>query len=895
MTKFTVADISHMLKMWDPKLNTEKPEKVSANCTEKKHWRCPDCGYAWKTSPKARYRGSGKCPCHESNKVIRKGVNDILTVVEGLGAFLDENNDFDEIFRQGIDSSMLVNLKCNECGRTWNTMLKSQVKKDGNGGYVATGCPHYNTVKRKKSDVPFCSETDELMRFWDDNNSLDPAKTKSNSNEKAHFICKNCGYDWTTEIRSQLRGTGKCKCCELQQVTRKGFTDVFTLIPESKKYFNFDKNKDIDIYSISLRNSEILIDWKCPDCKREWRSPLASRIKGKKGTYSFTGCQDCYFHDKDRITPVSSIPKLIKYWDFKKNKNIDVNLTSAYEDISANWRCKECGYEWIANIRSRTNSNGTCPFCEGKQKPVMTGKNDVLTLCPELVQIYDFDHNARNGIDIYKEGVNSKAIAHFKCKKCGHEWDSPICNRVKKNEDGTYRLVDCSACSHGLFRKIPYSVEFPLLAKMYREDLNNISLDSIRGLKAISHTYYHWDCPTCGETFESTLNAMKDSHISSTHGCPYCSRIKLRKGESFAELHPELMDEYAPDNLINPYNVFPNSKEAVEWICKECEYHWTATFALRHVGNGNCPVCNRTALIPDKNSFAAVYPDYIKYWSISNNRKTDEVFYNSTEWFRFICPTCNGEHGAFISDFLSNNSCPYCKGIRLSPNINSLKVIYPDIARRWSPNNSLGPEMVLPTSTEWIKWVCDTCACEYSSPVRNVVNGTDDCPYCNGKRAIPGKTSLKALYPDIAKLLSPNDGHDIDFIVPTTQTSYIWKCPKCNYDYNASVYDMIHGYTCPYCNDRQLMLGYNSFADKHPDLFMEMDQIANYLLPKSPYDVLDSSNYKFWFTCKNNPKHKYPMSPRTRLMFQKRNREPCLYCRGQRRKLNHFISYNKKP
>ena len=83
---------------------------------------------------------------------------------------------------------------------------------------------------------------------------------------------------------------------------------------------------------------------------------------------------------------------------------------------------------------------------------------------------------------------------------------------------------------------------------------------------------------------------------------------------------------------------------------------------------------------------------------------------------------------------------------------------------------------------------------------------------------------------------------------------------------------MINGYTCPYCNDRQLMPGYNSFANKYPDLYREMDEIANYLLPISPFDVLDTSDYKFWFICKNDPTHKYPMSPRTRLMFQKRNR-----------------------
>lgn len=153
---------------------------------------------------------------------------------------------------------------------------------------------------------------------------------------------------------------------------------------------------------------------------------------------------------------------------------------------------------------------------------------------------------------------------------------------------------------------------------------------------------------------------------------------------------------------------------------------------------------------------------------------------------------------------------------------------------------------------------------------------------------------IQALYPNIAALLSPNDGHDPDQMLPESNTLHIWKCSECNYDYNASTYEMINGYTCPYCNDRILMPGFNSFGDKHPDLVAEMNEVANYLLPKTPYEVLDSSTSKFWFDCKNDTKHKYLMSPRTRLLFQKRHREPCLYCRGYRRKLNLFVLY-KKP
>ena len=103
---------------------------------------------------------------------------------------------------------------------------------------------------------------------------------------------------------------------------------------------------------------------------------------------------------------------------------------------------------------------------------------------------------------------------------------------------------------------------------------------------------------------------------------------------------------------------------------------------------------------------------------------------------------------------------------------------------------------------------------------------------------------------------------------------------------------MVNGVTK--CRGTKILAGFNSFAHNHPELLDELDEIDNYLLPVTPDEVSDESSQKFWWTCKKNTKHKYPMSPKTRLMFQKRNREPCLYCRGQRRKLNHFVEYNPK-
>ena len=250
-------------------------------------------------------------------------------------------------------------------------------------------------------------------------------------------------------------------------------------------------------------------------------------------------------------------------------------------------------------------------------------------------------------------------------------------------------------------------------------------------------------------------------------------------------------------------------------------------------------------------------------------------------------------YGAEIKDMISGDvSCPYCRGIRLNPETNSLKILYPNIAQRWSKNNAIESNMVLPTAGKPYKWICDTCHGEYTSLVKDVVAGADECPYCKGTKVLAGFNSLKAKNPELAKQISPLNAVDADHVLPSKQSVQLWRCPDCGGDYTSTTLDMENGYTCPYCNDRLLLKGFNSFGDKHPDLLEEMDEIANYLLPYTEFDVLDTSDKKFWWTCPKNPKHKYSMSPKTRLLFQKRNRESCLYCRGQRRKLNHFVEYN---
>ena len=66
--------------------------------------------------------------------------------------------------------------------------------------------------------------------------------------------------------------------------------------------------------------------WKCPDCGYEWNSTISSRLDRKEGKIIVRQCQNCYYNDPSRITPVASMPKLMRFWDFKENNMVLIQI-----------------------------------------------------------------------------------------------------------------------------------------------------------------------------------------------------------------------------------------------------------------------------------------------------------------------------------------------------------------------------------------------------------------------------------------------------------------------------------------------------------------------------------------------------------------------------------------
>jgi hypothetical protein len=107
---------------------------------------------------------------------------------------------------------------------------------------------------------------------------------------------------------------------------------------------------------------------------------------------------------------------------------------------------------------------------------------------------------------------------------------------------------------------------------------------------------------------------------------------------------------------------------------------------------------------------------------------------------------------ATINNRARNGSgCPYCGGSRATPGESDLATLHPDLAAEWDyeRNGKLTPETIGARTTKRVWWA-GRCGHNWQSAIANRTKGGTGCPYCAGKRALPGVTDLATLRPDLA-------------------------------------------------------------------------------------------------------------------------------------------------
>lgn len=331
--------------------------------------------------------------------------------------------------------------------------------------------------------------------------------------------------------------------------------------------------------------------------------------------------------------------------------------------------------------------------------------------------------------------------------------------------------------------------------------------------------------------------------------------------------------DYEKNGKLQPRNFLSMSNKHIWWKCS-LGHSWKAPISRRNAGS-SCPYCNNNKVLAGFNDIAAIHPQLVTEWDyIKNNGLRPEDFVagsNKKAWW--ICDLGHSWRSVISSRTAQGCGCPYCANLKALKGFNDLLSAEPELCLQWDyeKNAPLRPDEITAESNKKVWWVCDNGhSWETSIHVRRI---GCECPYCIGRRAIPGETDLKTLKPDVAAEWNYEKNGDLrpeNFTVYSNKYVW-WKC-SLGHNWRTAISHRSTGKDCPYCKGRKVWKGFNDLSTTHPRLASEWDYNKNKGLYPEQFSA--GSNKRFWWRCKRG--HCWNMGISTRI------RTSCPYCSNKR-------------
>jgi hypothetical protein len=266
-------------------------------------------------------------------------------------------------------------------------------------------------------------------------------------------------------------------------------------------------------------------------------------------------------------------PSLAAQWDFSKNSNIDINVTSPNSHKKAWWQCS-LGHSWEAQIKSRHQRGLGCPICS--RSKVAVGINDFLTTHPIIAGDWHPTKNGNRKPNNYLSGSNAKV---WWLGSCGHEWESKITSRTLGG--------GCLICSGRLVISgiNDLATLKPDIAQEWHPTKNKGLLASDVTVSSARKVW--WQC-SLGHEWLSPPHWR----ASGSNNCPYCSNALVLSGYNDLASHfPKLSKEWVSElNEKTPFEVSTGSGYKAWWECDE-KHRWLATVNDRVGRKRGCPQC----------------------------------------------------------------------------------------------------------------------------------------------------------------------------------------------------------------------------------------------------------------------------------------------------------------
>lgn len=437
---------------------------------------------------------------------------------------------------------------------------------------------------------------------------------------------------------------------------------------------------------------------------------------------------------------------------------------------------------------------------------------------------------------------------------CGHEWSASVNRRAKG--------AGCPYCAGKAtlpgFNDLATAA--PEAAKDWDWEHNgDLRPDTI---SRSSKKRVWWIGEQCGHRWEGAV-----LNRASGRGCPYCSGNKVLKGvNDLGTLAPGTSADWDHESNggITPSEVHLHSNQPYWWQGAKCGHRWQTTPAHRARGQA-CPYCSGRRVLAGFNDLATLRPEVAASWHPTKNGDLTPadvtVSVGSKAWW--ICEFSH-EWQSVIANRSKGVGCPACDGKLTVRGETDLLTMRPDVAAEWDyeKNTHLRPEEVNPYSGKNVWWVGNECGHSWRSPVAFRSGVSLKCPYCIGKRVLPGFNDLSTTFPEVARQWDSAMNRDLQ---PTEVTagsnkSIWWRCEK-GHQWRAAPATRSRGVGCPYCGGFFVISGENDLETLNPVLAAQWHPTKNDGL--TPRAVKVKSNKRVWWVCEEGHEWRVSISDRS--------------------------------
>lgn len=531
-----------LAKEWHPTKNGNlKPSDVFKGGKYKYWWICSE-GHSFQKRLYEKKLGNG-CP-YCSSKKIKIGFNDLASKYPELVS--EWNTEKNELKPTdfSVGSNKKVWWKCRE-GHEWESTIysrtlgktscqecrkieKQQIKKNRKRIYKVK-----ITRKRKINE--------NLLNEWNYNKNIgiDPLDLKIPKMTKVWWSCEK-GHEWKTSISSREKGS-KCYICTEYKIM-KGYTDLLTLMPEMKKQWDFEKNNNVDIYTVGPKSKKT-VWWKC-DGGHRWKETIVSRCKNKV-------CMYCYnMH-------ATSFPEQAFYYYIKRNFPEAINryqLEGKYEvDI------------YIPKLKIGIEYDGIY-YHSGKSAQEKELKKEKIIEEKNIFLIRIKEHRKENRIERYEK----KICFYYKIKNNSEL--SEIIDIVLKYLQIENEKVDVENDMYKILNSYQKNLYEKSVVKLMPEKVKEWNYEKNAPLTpdkiyANSSKKVWWKCEK-GHEWKISPSKRYTLHTN----CPYCANKKVQKGyNDLATINPKLAKQWHPtkNRELKPTQFTFCSGKKVWWICEK--------------------------------------------------------------------------------------------------------------------------------------------------------------------------------------------------------------------------------------------------------------------------------------------------------------------------------------